>query len=353
MYRLKLKMIFKLTIQDSIAEWKIKRTYLFLSRSIICNIIIYCFIAKKKRQEGITFKFDDVNWITIIKIDRIAWWIRETYASYSRNESSSTNSHTCAIPRLLFFHFAIRLKNSPTTFAACLERAPHGRSRYPPSYVWNDHLLVVRFHDTRSRPRGILDPDSRPPLTADIFFERSGRSFLHLVLLVFLVGENVSGGHTTGRERDLFLRRYTFTFTSPPRCFLSSVPLSPTSPSRSIRSPRSAYLRDSSCDAVSPPSLPRCLLFVRLRCPRAEQLNAFHVALADFCLINEPHPSTIDLHRGLLLMERSVMERAKDRSIEVVLFLGETLSSYVLDSDDDAFFPVMLIVKINILTKWM
>lgn len=211
-------------------------------------------LQKKKRQEGITFKFDDVNWITIIKIDRIARWIRETYASYSRNESSSTNSHTCAIPRLLFFHFAIRLKNSPTTFAACLERAPHGRSRYPPSYVWNDHLLVVRFHDARSRPRGILDPDSRPPLTADIFFERSGRSFLHLVLLVFLVGENVSGGHTTGRERDLFLRRYTFTFTSPPRCFLSSVPLSPTSPSRSIRSPRSAYLRDSSCDAVSPPS---------------------------------------------------------------------------------------------------
>lgn len=52
-------------------------------------------------------------------------------------------------------------------------------------------------------------------------------------------------------------------------------------------------------------------------------------------------------------MERSVMERAKDRSIEVVLFLGEILSSCVLDSDDDAFFPVMLIVKINILTKWM
>lgn len=40
-------------------------------------------------------------------------------------------------------------------------------------------------------------------------------------------------------------------------------------------------------------------------------------------------------------MERPVMEQAKDRSIEVVLFLGETLSSCILDSDDDAFFPVI------------
>lgn len=235
-----------------------------------------------------------------------------------------TVAHLCNLPRQPFIlPFAIRLKTLEqlslrVSSERASERAPHGRSRLPSIiHVWNDHLLVVRFHDAAGRGRDEESSDSSAASHRDTCISSSkrrssGQLFFHLVpRLPGGERERASGGH---RERDLFHRRYTFTFTSPPRCFLSPPPpsrslsLSPHRPlSLSIRSPRSAYLREIHRATQSlrrlakvslrlSPAGSALLLFAPLFVVRpSPSLPSRAVSRrprTDFWLINEPHPST-------------------------------------------------------------
>lgn len=230
------------------------------------------------------------------------------------NTPSTRNSHTCVISpvSLLFFHlpFALKLSSNFRCVSRASERLTVDRV-YPPSSTYETIICWWSAFTMRPR-RGILDPR---------FLGRLSPRYMYFELETTLERpaflpprppsswwrENVRLEDT---ENEIFSTAVTLSLSLllravfyPPPPFLLSLP---TAPSPSIRSPRSAYLREIHRATQSlrrlakvslrlSPAGSALLLFAPLfvvrPSPSLPSRAASRRPRTDLWLINEPHPS--------------------------------------------------------------